>query len=87
MACSRENDGEPNRNDCKVYCGNRVYTDATIAQDKEEAAQLRARVKNANPILAARINKRITHLEEHIAEHETTALPLLDIMTDRKSVV
>lgn len=80
MACSRETDGEPNRNDCKVYCGNRVYTDATIAQDKEEAAQLRARVKNANPILAARINKRITHLEEHIADHATTALPLMGIM-------
>ncbi|UVO14169.1 hypothetical protein NM962_09280 [Mycobacterium sp. SVM_VP21] len=86
MACSRENDGEPNRNDCKVYCGNRVYTDATIAQDKEEATQLRARVKNANPILAARINKRITHLEEHIADHETTALPLLDIMTAEQAM-
>jgi hypothetical protein len=81
MACSRENDGEPNRNDCKTFCGNRVYTDATVAEDKEEAAQLRARIGNANPILAARISKRIRHLEEHIGEHETTALPLLEIMT------
>ena len=81
MACSRENDGEPNRNDCKTYCGNRVYTDATVAEDQEEAAQLRARVRDANPILAARINKRVRHLDEHIAEHESTALPLLEIMT------
>jgi hypothetical protein len=81
MACSRENDGEPNRNDCKTYCGNRVYTDATIAEDKEEATQLRSRIMNANPILAARVSKRIRHLEEHIAEHEVTALPLLEIMT------
>ena len=81
MACSRENDGEPNRNDCKTYCGNRVYTDATVAEDKEEATQLRSRMKKANPILAARISKRIAHLEEHIDAHETTAVPLLDIMT------
>ena len=81
MACSRENDGEPNRNDCKTFCGNRVYTDATIADDKEEASQLRLRIKNANPILAARVSNRIRHLEEHIAEHEGTALPLLEIMT------
>jgi hypothetical protein len=81
MACSRENDGEPNRNDCKTYCGSRGYTDITVAGDKEEAAQLRARLSNVNPILAARISKRIKHLEEHIAEHETTALPLLAIMT------
>lgn len=81
MACSRENGGEPNRNDCKTYCGNRVYTDATIADDKNEATQLRLRISNANPILAARVSKRIRHLEEHIAEHEGTALPLLEIMT------
>jgi len=85
MACSRENDGEPNRNDCKTYCGNRVYTDATVAEDKEEAAQLRTRIKNANPILAARIGKRIRHLEEHIADHETTALPLVDIMAAERA--
>lgn len=81
MACSRENDGEPNRNDCKMFCGNRVYTDATIADDKNEATQLRLRIQDANPILAARINKRIRHLEEHIAEHESAALPLQEIMT------
>ena len=81
MACSRENDGEPNRNDCKTYCGNRVYTDATVAEDKQEATKLRSRIKNANAILAARVSKRIRHLEEHIAEHEGTALPLLEIMT------
>ncbi|MCX8558651.1 hypothetical protein OS121_26745 [Mycolicibacterium mucogenicum] len=81
MACTRENDGEPNRNDCKTYCGSRVYTDATIAQDKKEAAQLRDRLQNVNPILAARIARRITHLEEHIAQHENTALPLLTIMS------
>ncbi|WP_149370469.1 hypothetical protein [Mycolicibacterium sp. P9-64] len=81
MACSRENDGEPNRNDCKTYCGSRVYTDATVAGDREEAAQLRARLDNVNPILAARINNRIKHLEVHIAEHEAKALPLLTIMT------
>ena len=81
MACSRENDGEPNRNDCKTYCGSRVYTDTTVAEDKKEAAQLRDRLHDVNPILAARISMRITHLEEHIAEHETTALPLLTIMS------
>lgn len=81
MACSRENDGEPNRNDCKTYCGSRVYTDTTVAEDKKEAAQLRDRLHNVNPILAARIGNRIRHLEEHIAEHETTALPLLTIMS------
>ncbi|ORV85495.1 hypothetical protein AWC12_20520 [Mycolicibacterium iranicum] len=81
MACTRENDGEPNRNDCKTYCGSRVYTDATIAQDKKEAAQLRDRLQNVNPILAARIARRITHLEEHIAKHENTALPLLTIVS------
>ena len=81
MACSRENDGEPNRNDCKTYCGSRVYTDTTVAEDKKEAAQLRDRLQNVNPILAARIGNRIRHLEEHIAEHETTALPLLTIMS------
>jgi hypothetical protein len=81
MACSRENNGEPNRNDCKTYCGSRVYTDATVAADKQEAAQLRARLDNVNPILAARINKRIKHLEEHIAEHERTGVSLLDVMT------
>lgn len=81
MACSRENDGEPNLNDCRTYCGNRVYTDATVAEDKREAAQLRARIHGVNPLLAARIDKRIRHLEVHIAEHETKALPLLTIMT------
>ena len=81
MACSRENDGEPNRNDCKTYCGSRVYTDTTVAEDKKEAAQLRDRLHNVNPILAARIGNRIRHLEEHIAEHETSALPLLTIMS------
>jgi hypothetical protein len=81
MACSRENDGEPNRNDCRIYCGNRVYTDTTVAEDKKEAVQLRARLHNVNPILAARIDKRIKHLETHIAEHEATASPLLTIMT------
>lgn len=85
MACSRENDGEPNRNDCKTFCGNRVYTDATIADDKNEATQLRLRIKNANPILAARVSKRIRHLEEHIAEHEGTALPLREIMTTEQA--
>jgi len=85
MACSRENDGEPNRNDCKTFCGNRVYTDATIAGDKNEASQLRQRIQDANPILAARISKRIRHLEEHIAEHEGTALPLLEIMTTEQA--
>lgn len=85
MACSRENDGEPNRNDCKTFCGNRVYTDATIADDKKEATQLRKRIENANPILAARINKRIRHLEEHIAEHERSALPLHEIMTNEQA--
>ncbi len=80
MACSRENDGEPNRNDCKTYCGSRVYTDTTVAEDKKEAAELRDRLHDVNPILAARIGNRIRHLEEHIAEHETTALPLLTIM-------
>ena len=85
MACSRQNDGEPNRNDCKTFCGNRVYTDATIADDKNEATQLRLRIQNANPILAARISKRIRHLEEHIAEHESTALPLLEIMTTEQA--
>lgn len=85
MACSRENDGEPNRNDCKTFCGNRVYTDATIADDKNEATQLRLRIKNANPILAARVGKRIRHLEEHIAEHEGTALPLADVMTTEQA--
>lgn len=80
MACSRENDGEPNRNDCKTYCGNRSYTDATVAEDKKEAIQLRARLENATPILAARISNRVRHLEEHITEHEATAVPLLDIM-------
>ena len=81
MACSRQNNGEPNRSDCKTYCGSRVYTDITVAGDKEEAAQLRARLDNVNPILAARINKRIKHLEEHVAEHENTAMPLLAVMT------
>lgn len=81
MACSRENNGEPNRNDCKTYCGSRAYTDATVAGDREEAAQLRARLDDVNPILAARINKRILHLESHIAEHETTGIPLLEVMT------
>ncbi len=81
MACSRENDGEPNRNDCRTYCGNRVYTDTTVAEDKKEAAQLRARLEGVNPILAARLGKRIRHLEVHIAEHEARALPLLTIMT------
>ncbi|MFL0241980.1 hypothetical protein [Mycobacterium sp. SMC-17] len=81
MACSRENDGEPNRNDCRTYCGSRVYTDTTVAQDKKEAAQLRDRLQNVNPILAARITRRITHLEEHISKHENTALPLLKIMS------
>jgi hypothetical protein len=85
MACTRESDGEPNRNDCKTYCGNRVYTDATVASDKEEATQLQSRLENVNPILAARISKRIKHLEEHIAEHETTGLPLLDIMTKEQA--
>ena len=87
MACSRENDGEPNRNDCKTYCGSRVYTDTTVAQDKKEAAQLRDRLHNVNPILAARISKRIAHLEEHIAEHETKALPLLTIMSAEEAKV
>lgn len=81
MACSRENDGEPNRNDCKTYCGNRVYTDATVAADKEELAQLRLTLKDVNPIMAARINNRIKHLEQHTAQHEDSALPLLEIMS------
>jgi hypothetical protein len=81
MACSRENNGEPNRNDCRTYCGSRAYTDATMAADKEEAAELRSRLDKVNPILAARINKRINHLEAHIAEHEATGLPLLEVMT------
>lgn len=81
MACSRENNGEPNRNDCRTYCGSRAYTDATVAADKDEAAQLRDRLDNVNPILAARINKRINHLEAHIAEHETTGVPLLEVMS------
>jgi hypothetical protein len=85
MACSRENDGEPNRNDCKTYCGNRVYTDLTVVSDKEEANQLRVRLSNVNPILAARIGKRMKHLEEHIAEHETTASPLLEIMAKEQA--
>jgi len=80
MACSRENDGEPNRNDCKTYCGSRVYTDTTVAEDKKEAAQLRDRLHNVNPILAARIGNRIRHLEVHIAEHETKALPLVGMV-------
>lgn len=80
MACSRENDGEPNRNDCQTYCGNRAYTDATVAADKEELAQLRMTLKDVNPIMAARINNRIKHLEEHIAQHDNCALPLLEIM-------
>lgn len=81
MACSRENNGEPNRNDCRTYCGSRAYTDATVAADKEEAAELRSRLDKVNPILAARINKRINHLEAHIAKHEATGLPLLEVMT------
>lgn len=80
MACSRDSDGEPNRNDCKTYCGNRAYTDATIEADHAEAVALRAKIENANPILAARIGKRIEHLEAHIAEHQAKALPLLEIM-------
>ncbi|GAT03787.1 uncharacterized protein RMCFA_3899 [Mycolicibacterium fortuitum subsp. acetamidolyticum] len=81
MACSQENDGEPNRNDCKTYCGNRVYTDATVAADIAEAVQLRTKLDNVNPILASRIRGRIEHLEAHIAEHDSTALPLRQIMT------
>jgi hypothetical protein len=83
MACSRENDGEPNRNDCKAYCGNRVYTDATVVGDMKEADQLQEKIENASPILAARIEKRIKHLRDHIAEHEAKALPLLEIMTNQ----
>ncbi|WP_155944018.1 hypothetical protein [Mycobacterium sp. 360MFTsu5.1] len=85
MACSRENNGEPNRNDCRTYCGSRAYTDKTIAADKDEAAQLRARLDCVNPILAARITKRIKHLEEHIAEHETTGMPLLAVMAEEQA--
>lgn len=85
MACSRENDGEPNRNDCKTYCGSRVYTDTTVAADRKEATELRARLKNVNPILAARINKRIVHLEAHVAEHETTGTPLLAVMAEEQA--
>lgn len=85
MACSRENDGEPNRNDCKTYCGSRVYTDASVAADKEEAVRLRARLDNVNPILAARINKRIEHLEVHIAEHETMGISLLAVMSEEQA--
>lgn len=80
MACSRENDGEPNRNDCKTYCGNRVYTDETVSDDRNEVMQLRDRIAEVNPILAARIAKRISHLEHHIADHERNGLPLIDIM-------
>ena len=85
MACSWENDGEPNRNDCKTYCGNRVYTDATVCEDKAEVDQLQEKIENATPILAARIAKRIKHLQDHIAEHEAKALPLLDIMTTQRN--
>lgn len=81
MACSREYDGEPNRNDCKTYCGNRVYTDATVAADREEATQLRRKLENVNPIMGARISSRIKHLEGHIAQHDSTALPLLEVMS------
>lgn len=81
MACSRDTDGEPNRNDCKTYCSNRVYTDVTVAADKEEASRLRAQLATMNPIMAARVSKRIQHLEEHIASHDTSSLPLLQIMT------
>ena len=80
MACSKENDGEPNRNDCKTYCGNRVYTDQTVSGDKLEVTQLRDRIAEVNPILAARIAKRISHLEQHIADHERDGLPLIEIM-------
>ncbi|MBU8813977.1 hypothetical protein KL953_34505 [Mycolicibacterium goodii] len=87
MACSRGNDGEPNRNDCKTYCGSRVYTDQTVAEDRKEAAELRARLVDANRIMAARIWKRIEHLEEHIANHETRSLPLLSIMSAEEARV
>ena len=80
MACSRGNDGEPNRNDCRTYCGNRAYTDATIERDRLEANQLRERISQVNPILGARIAKRISHLEEHIADHERDGQSLKAIM-------
>ncbi|SHU73594.1 phage integrase family protein [Mycobacteroides abscessus subsp. abscessus] len=80
MACSQEHDSEPNLNGCKTYCGNRAYTDETIAEDKNEVARLQARIEGINPIMAARLRKRITHLSEHIAEHEATKLPLKDVM-------
>lgn len=80
MACSKENDGEPNRNDCKTYCGNRVYTDRTVSNDRIEVVRLRERIAEANPILASRIAKRINHLEQHIAEHGSSGLPLIEIM-------
>jgi hypothetical protein len=82
MACSKENDGEPNRNDCRTYCGNRVYTDETVAEDRREVLLLRERIAEANPILAARIAKRINHLEEHIQDHTSNALPLIELMTN-----
>lgn len=87
MACSRENDGEPNRNDCKTYCGSRVYTDDTVAEDRKEAAELRTRLGDVNRIMAARIWKRIEHLEEHIANHETRSLPLSTIMSAEEARV
>lgn len=86
MACAREDD-EPNRNDCRTYCGGRVYTDATIAEDRKEAAQLRRSLGSANPIMAARITKRIEHIEQHIAEHEAVAKPLLQIMAQEQAKV
>lgn len=82
MACARENDGEPNRNDCKTYCGNRAYTDQTVSDDLAEVAKLRERIAEATPILASRIAKRINHLEQHIADHGRDALPLSGMMTD-----
>ena len=86
MACAREDD-EPNRNDCRTYCGGRVYTDATIAEDRKEAARLRRSLESANPIMAARINKRIKHIEQHVAEHEAVAKPLLQIMAQERDKV
>ena len=56
-----------------------------MCEDKAEVDQLQEKIENATPILAARIAKRIKHLQDHIAEHEAKALPLLDIMTTQRN--
>lgn len=81
MKCARAKEDEPNLIDCRKSCGNRVYTDETVARVRQEVIDLREGIKEANPLMAARYQKRIDHLEEHIAEHEATAIPLLQIMT------